>query len=525
MSPSPQILPLPPQPRTKELDEVAASTSITQGGDDSNAINSSNVPYSTFSAGTRTYLTYSLGIVLILSTLTATIYFPLIPALSTHFQVSIQAINLTVTVYAIFQAISPGVFASLADSYGRRPILLVLVLIYVLGSLGLALNKNSYAALMALRAVQSIGGSAMPPIAYGIVADVAIVSERGKMLGPMLATCNGISAIGPVIGGAIALKTGGHTWVFVTLLIIAFACFLAVGFTMPETARGIAGNGSRNVHGIWRTWADVLLGSKNEKSPPSQDETRVPAVKASQSLRRVVDSLRIVLYPDAAAILWMIASSYGIYYTFQVIIPVIYTDIYHYNQLKVGLVFLPGLVGMTIGGMVAGKLIDANYAKEARKQNIDITNKEKLNLTDFPIEHARYRMIIPFICAETALVAGYGWAVQRAVHPAVPIIMQFFICALSTLLSHTASALLVDVFPDVPSTAYASGQLARCGFSAASAAIVEPLVNAVGRGWYFTIFSLVTGLSCLGCVMISRYKGVGWRRKRLSGKVEAECSG
>jgi MFS family permease len=493
------------------------TSSITKDPKITMSCPSSDEPYSTFSQRTRAYLTYSLGIILILSTLTATIYFPLIPALSTQFNVSIQAINLTVTVYAICQAISPGVFAFLADSYGRRPILLVLVLIYVLGSLGLALNKRSYAALMALRAVQSVGGSAIPTIAYGIVADVAVVSERGKMLGPMLATCNGISAIGPVIGGAIALKTEGHTWVFVTLLIIAFLCFLTVGFTLPETARSVAGNGSRPIHGIWRTWADVLLPSDKEQKTPSSDETRVAAVKASQSLRRVVDSLRIILYPDAAAILWMIASSYGIYYTFQVVIPVIYADIYHYNQLQIGLVFLPGLAGMTIGGMVAGKFIDANYAKVARKQNVAISSKDKMSLIDFPIEYARYRMILPFVCIEISLVAGYGWAVQRAVHPAVPIIMQFFVCALSTMLSHTASALLVDVFPDVPSTAYASGQLARCGFSAASAAIVEPLVKAIGRGWYFTTFALVTGLSCTVCVIISRRKGMAWRRKRLFG--------
>jgi MFS family permease len=303
MPPSPQILPLQQQRETNAINGKAISASRAHEADDINAVASGDKPYPNFSAGTRTYLTYSLGIIMILSTLTATIYFPLIPALSTHFHVSIQAINLTVTVYAICQAVSPGVFASLADSYGRRPILLALVLIYVFGSLGLALNKNSYAALMALRAVQSIGGSAILPIAYGIVANVAVVSERGKMLGPMLATCNGISAVGPVIGGAIALKTGGHTWVFVTLLIIAFLSFFAVGFTMPETARSVAGNGSRTVHGIWRNWTDVLLRSRQRRNIPSPGETRVPTTKVSQSLRGLVDSLRIVLQPDAAAIL------------------------------------------------------------------------------------------------------------------------------------------------------------------------------------------------------------------------------
>jgi MFS family permease len=370
-------LPLPPQPCTSDLEKLTSPSSL-QEEEKSKPIPSDTGPYSTFSAGTRIHLTYCLGIVMILSTLTATMYFPLIPALSIHFNVSIQAINLTVTVYAICQAISPGVFASLADSYGRRPMLLALVFIYVLGSLGLVLNKNSYAGLMASRAVQSLGGSVIPPIAYGIVADVTVVSERGKMLGPMLATCNGISAIGPVIGGAIALKTGGHRWVFVTLLIIAFLCFLAVGFTVPETARSVAGNGSRAVHGIWRTWADILPRRRKQKHVSSPDETRVPAVKATQSIRRVIDSLRIVFYPDAFVILWMIVSSYGIYYTFQVVIPVIYADIYHYNQLQIGLVFLPGLAGMTIGGMIAGKLIDsklrersteAEYRRLAEREN------------------------------------------------------------------------------------------------------------------------------------------------------------
>ncbi|KAF2748918.1 MFS general substrate transporter [Sporormia fimetaria CBS 119925] len=504
--------------------ESGASSPHSQQTPEEYAIDHEKEPYSVFSAGMRAYLTYTLGIIMILSTLSATIYFPLIPMLSTYFGVSTQAINLTVTVYAIFQALTPGCFASIADLYGRRPVLLALVTVYALGSLGLVLNKKSYPMLMAFRAMQSIGGSAMPPISYGIVADLVVVSERGKMLGPMLATCNGISALGPVIGGAIALKTGGHKWVFLALLIIAVLCFFAVGFAVPETARSIAGNGSTPVHGLRRTWVNVLRGRKlTQSSRPSAAKTGVQAPKASQSLWRTFDWVRIIVCPDAAVIILAIASSYSIYYTYQVAIPVIFHDIYAYNELQIGLVFLPGLAGMTIGGMLAGKLIDANYAKEARKHGIDITEKTQISMIDFPLERARYRMILPFICFEMALVAGYGWAVQRHVHPAVPIVGQFFICAISTLLSHTASALLVDVFPDSPSTAYASGQFARCGFSAASAAIIEPLVGAVGRGWYFTIFSLFTGLTCLLCVSASRWKGIEWRRKRVAQNAKSTC--
>lgn len=471
--------------------------------------------YSVFSDSMRTYLTYLLGFIIILSTLTATIYFPLIPMLSSHFSVSIQAINLTVTLYAVCQAISPPLFASLADCYGRRPILLLLIGIYACASLGLALNRSSYGLLLGMRALQSIGGSATPAIAYGIVADVAVVSERGRMLGPMLSFCNGISAIGPVVGGAVAQSTGAHVWVFVALLVVAAICFLLTGFTLPETSRDIVGDGSRPARGLSRMWTHGCVKSKgaDRQSRDDPDSTK-PQPRPKWTVKAAVHSLRIILYPDAAAILWMVATSYSVYYTFQVAIPVIYDEIYHYNDLQIGLTFLPGLAGMTMGGIAAGKMVDRNFAKVARRNNVTIDRKKAEDLREFPIEAARYRHVTCFVAFEVVLVIGYGWAVMRRVHPAVPLIMQFFVCAASTLLSHTASALLVDVFPNSSSTSYASGQVMRCGLSAASAAILDPLTSAVGRGWYFTIFGLFVGMSGIVSVTISRAKGMEWRQKR-----------
>lgn len=467
--------------------------------------------YSVFPKSMRTQLTYVLGVVQLISTLTTTIYFPLIPALSTHFGVSVQKINLTVTAYAVCQALSPGVFGSLADSFGRRPVLLALVTTYTLASLGLALNRDSYPALITLRAFQSIGGSATVPIAYGIVADVATLSERGSMLGPMLSTCNGVSAFGPVIGGALAMKSTGPMGVFMALLGIAILCLCLVGFVLPETSRGIVGNGSRPATGIWRTWLSFLPCHKNRSSSDVLSmQTQSSTPKPRQIFRRIFDSIRMVRHPDAAAILCMVASSYGIYYTFQVAHSVIFEERYHFNELQIGLSFLPGLGGMTVGGTIAGKLLDINYAYQARESEISDT----ANAMDFPIERARYRNAVPLICVETTLVVGYGWTVQQHTHPAVVLTLELFICALSTLLSHTANALLVDVFPQAPSTAYASGQVARGGFSAASAAIIDPLVRSLGYGWYFTIFAAFTGTACLSCVSLSRRAGMRWRRKR-----------
>jgi MFS family permease len=473
--------------------------------------------YSFFPNSTRTYLTYLLGFITTLSTLTATIYFPLIPMLSIRFSTSIQAINLTVTAYAICQAISPGIFASLADSIGRRPVLLALITLYGIASLGLALNKENYAVLITLRAVQSIGGSATPPIAYGIVADVALPSERGSMLGPLLSTCNAISAAGPVIGGAVAKSTNGSKWVFMALLILAVICLLVAGFTLPETARNVVGNGSRPAKGMGVTWMELLSSRKTELRKQMQQHGNTSAAVERWRPSRVLDALRIIFYPDAAAILWMVASSYCVYYTFQVVIPVIFDDIYGYNGLQIGLAFLPGLAGMTIGGIIAGKLVDRNYRKTAKERNIEVSQSRSGDLRDFPIEAARYRHFISAIVFQSALIIGYGWAVYYKVQAACPLILQFFICAMSTSLSHPASALLVDIFPEKSSTAYSSSQIVRCGLSAACAAVIQPLIDAVGRGWCFTMFSLFVGVSGVAVVVISRTKGMKWRQQRCDG--------
>lgn len=505
--------PAPPDGSPSATTQTQPGNGVISSGDNAEA----EEVYSVFSPSTRTFLTYHLGFVMLVSTLTSTIYSPLIPLLATQFSVSIQAINTTVTVYAIFQAASPVLLSSLADSVGRRPTLLGILTLYAGASLGLSLNRGNYRVLLCLRALQSIGGSATVPIAYGIVADVAVVSQRGRMLGPMLATCNAICAVSPIVGGALALGTGGYVWVFLTLLIISLVLIVSTGFALPETGRNVVGNGSWPARGIWRTWwsfvrrrADIRKDTGNtvQGTPPSEKS------HLSWHPLHGFASLRIIFYPDAATVLWTVATSYSVYYTLQVAVPVIFAEVYGNNELEIGLSLLPVFAGLTLGGLVAGKLIDWNYAKVAKRHNIS-PNREKSGIPpEFPLEIARYRRCIPFILLETALIAGYGWAVQYRVHPSVPLILHFFICGTSTILTHISNALLVDIFPGMPSTAYAAGQMMRCGLSAASVAVLQPIIDAVGRGWYFTIFASFVGLSGLASVMVSRRKGMQWRQKR-----------
>lgn len=299
------------------------------------------------------------------SPLTATIYLPLLSLLAEHFQVSLQSVNLTVTIYIISQAISPFLFATSSDTFGRRPIFLILYSIYTVASLGLALNKTSYAALLVLRAVQSLGASAVLAVAYGVVADICITAERGAMLGPMMGMANLVVCIGPVIGGWIALG-GSHyyQWVFWALFIFGAKILTVVGFLFPETARNLVAKGSIppktwsiTWYSLIRTHIKTILSRPTEDRSKEESELGVPSDQRNQQQQQnmakrecrvpnPLNYLSILFWKDTAGILWMAASPYAVYYCLQASIPSIYKDTSGFSELKIGLSYLPGGVGV-----------------------------------------------------------------------------------------------------------------------------------------------------------------------------------
>ncbi|MCJ1244024.1 hypothetical protein MMC30_001221 [Trapelia coarctata] len=488
------------------------------------------ITYTVFTSRQKRSLVLVLGLTMLASPLTATIYLPLLPLLAQHFEVSNQAINLTITLYIVFQALSPAIFATLSDTLGRRPIYLTTYTLYTVASLSLALNRSSYAALLVLRALQSLGASAVLAVAYGVVADVCVPAERGKMLGPLMGAANLAVCIGPVIGGWVALGSGSYEWVFWSLVIFGGINLLAIGWTFPETARNVVGNGSI-IPGVWgQTWSSALglwlvgrkrreMGLEDGIDMEATSETRKESTAQRKARFKDVNPLvclRIIFWRDTALVLWMAASPYAVYYCVQTSIPSIYKDIYQYNEFEIGLSYLTGGAGVVLGGIANGRLMDYNYKVTAKRIGHTVDKVSGDDMNHFPIERARARgswvLLGVYICA----LAGYGWAVQTRAHQSIPLILQFVLGALCTCFQQTFNALLVDIFPGSPSTAAASGNITRCTLSAVAVAIMQPLVDVMGRGWFFTLLTLVSGVGGLATVWAIQTRGMKWRGQRIS---------
>ncbi|MCJ1468272.1 hypothetical protein MMC07_006900 [Pseudocyphellaria aurata] len=490
-------------------------------------------PYTIFTRRQKRLLTVILILTMLASPLTATIYLPLLPLLSTQYRVSIQAINLTITLYIVFQAISPLFFATASDYFGRRSILLTTYALYTVASLGLALNDHSYAGLLILRALQSLGASAVLAIAFGVVADVCSPAERGSMLGPTQSAANVAVCVGPVLGGLVVLGSKDTTWVFWALVIFGGTVLTLVGAALPETARNVVGNGSMPATGLERTWWSLVKTKLNDtRGKPSEGDdseekgrnrtevTNQPRRRDKFRMANPVACLKIIFWKDTSLVLWQAASPYAVWYCVQTSLPHIYKDIYGFNELGIGLSYLPGGFGTVLGGYANGKLMDFNYKATARQAGHTIDKISGDDLDEFPIERARARgswyLLAVYICG----LAGYGWSVVAHAHASVPLMLQFVLSILCTCFQQTFNALLVDIFPVSPSTAAAASTITRCALSAVAVAVLQPLQDIMGRGWFFVLLAALSGGGGLATNWAINARGMQWRQQRMSKEKE-----
>src|SRR6202051_3014221 len=130
--------------------------------------------------------------------------------------------------FLLTQTAMTVVFGKLADVYGRKPMMLVGIAIFLIGSI-LAGFAGSMMTMVVFRLIQGVGAGAVQPVAITIVADLYPARERGKIQG-YLASVWAISAVlGPVAGGFI-IRVWSWPWIFWINVPIGVAA--AVGYTV-----------------------------------------------------------------------------------------------------------------------------------------------------------------------------------------------------------------------------------------------------------------------------------------------------
>jgi EmrB/QacA subfamily drug resistance transporter len=156
---------------------------------------------------------------------------PVLPALRAAFGIDNRTAGLLSTVFALSSMCSTALMAYFSDRHGRRPVYLVSVALFAIGSLCIAIAP-SFDLLLLARAVQGIGAGGIAPVASAVVGDVFTAERRGRVLGLIGATHGMAFVLGPPLASAIT-STLGWRWLFLVNIPVALVVLVLGARSLP----------------------------------------------------------------------------------------------------------------------------------------------------------------------------------------------------------------------------------------------------------------------------------------------------
>lgn len=180
-----------------------------------------------------------------------------IPAIINAIHITMTEAQWVTALYSIVLAALLLPAGRLGDMVGRKRMLQVGTVIFILGSL-LAATSSSGAWLLMARVVQGIGGSLVMPSTLSSVSATFRGKYRATAFGVWGAVMSGAAAVGPFLGGLFT-STIGWRWIFLVNLPLGLVVILASMAFVPETKSSPAGSADR--FGLLRDWEGILLSA------------------------------------------------------------------------------------------------------------------------------------------------------------------------------------------------------------------------------------------------------------------------
>jgi EmrB/QacA subfamily drug resistance transporter len=273
-----------------------------------------------------------------------------------------------VTIYLLTATISGPIYGKLSDLFGRRPIVIWAVGLFLISSALAGLSQEMWQFIL-FRGLQGLGGGAVFPIALAVVADLYTPAERGKYLGLFGAMFGLSSLVGPFIGGAITDTVGWH-WIFFVNVPIGLVSLVILWRLLPAIRRPDA---ARNIDYVGAVVfalaiAPFLIGLTNKTGAHWTDpsvgglillglafgglflwiESRVPEPIVPLDLFR--------LRAFTISVTAMFLAAFG-FFTAIIFLPRWFQSVAGDSALTSGLSVLPLLAGLIISAIASGQIV------------------------------------------------------------------------------------------------------------------------------------------------------------------------
>lgn len=273
-----------------------------------------------------------------------------------------------VTVYLLTATISGPIYGKLSDLYGRRPIVIFAVSLFLIASALCGLSQEMWQFIL-FRGLQGLGGGAIFPVALAVIADLYTPAERGKYLGLFGAVFGLSSLIGPGLGGLITDNVGWN-WIFFINIPIGLVALFILWRLLPAIRRPDAGRNIdyRGAAIFTAAIATFLIGLTNKQTGQWTDpavgglivlglvlgalflfvESRVPDPIVPLSLFR----LRTFTISVAATFL----AAFG-FFNAIIFLPRWFQTVAGASATESGYNLLPLLAGMIFAAIASGQIV------------------------------------------------------------------------------------------------------------------------------------------------------------------------
>lgn len=458
-------------------------------------------PFTIFSPKEKYVLMVILSLIGFWSTVSSPIYFPALPTISEYFGITASVTNLSVVAYLLFQGIMPTFTSNFADTFGRRPVIIISMLVYIASCVGLS-QTNVYWLLAVLRCVQAAGIGPVISISSGVSGDVCTAADRGGFVGMVSGMQLSGNAFGGLMGAGL-IHEFGWRGIFIFLAIGSGVTLIFISLCLPETLRSMVGNGSiRPKHFV--NVLPIYLLAHYKKRLTNDESTLKPKIKLN-----LLSPFKILLHIETICVLLPPGIKFASWTMVLTSITKLEGDGYNYGVLKVGYMYLPQGIACLLGSMVTGKVLNWYYrhckSKYDNKYGIDsmAVNEDtpKFNILSTRI----FVCITPAVLHFMGLII-FGWCLQYKQNIASIIVSTCMVSYSSSSFIAICTTLLVDLHPENASTSASLMNLIRCCLAALGTGVLSKMTSSMGLGGCYTFWAAIGLLSDLLLVYVAKRK-------------------